>query len=230
MTIKEHLASKGESRCQTELDNHLKILNLFSLDIAERNKLKKEIRKQNGSIDILVHPYWGEDSVIPNLADQYSRNRHEFIKSALHNKKPLIIFETEDAFDERSRQLTELFSNGKLYMVPTDDISNPVTQRGLRALQQDWEAGWKLTKVTLRNIGVENIRIGGKELKIARRSWSEWPNRRFSTTEKQPKVRQMLKGNKIPGCCVGSAAIHLAKKGFDISFLPVTAPQVWENN
>jgi hypothetical protein len=225
-----------DAQFSSELSSSVRILDLLKLNSSEADELRKQIEIQGGHVDVLVHPYYPSyaESFNKSIAIYYQQ-RDRFIENSLIAEKPLILFEEENRLDERKLQLFHDFKNGKLYVVTTyQDAPTPVLPErevlalGKKAMATD-KASWDYLENVLKGIGVNHIGIGGMQLIIAHGNRSEGPEQGVAVG-KQPSVNGWLKEDKTPLGCVGFAAKELAKRGFDVSFSPITSPSKWEKH
>jgi hypothetical protein len=236
MSLKEAEAGrKFDEQPSSELPNLLKILNLLKLSSSENDELRKQIENQGGHVDVLVHPYYPCYSEFSNsLIFVYYKQRDSFIKNQLTAGKPIILFEEEGRLDKRKLYLSHDFKKGKLYTVTTyqNDPTPVLPEREALNLQGKTvitdTISWDYLRNLFKGMGINHIGVGGRQLIIMSGNWDKWIQK--VAVEKQPSVSEWRKENKIPFGCVGFAATELAKRGFDISFLPITRPEVWEKH
>jgi hypothetical protein len=222
-----------DNKLSRELSNSFKVLNLLKLSLSENDELRKQIGNQGGYIDILVHPYYPcYSDFFDNSTFAYHQQREKFMKGLLAAEKPLILFEEKSELGLRKLSLPHDFKNGKIHMVTTyQNTPTPVLpKREVLALGgKATVASWDYLRNVLAGIGVKHIGIGGRQLVVTEGDWDGGWEQKINA-EKQPNVSEWLKGNKIPLGCVGFAAKELAKRGFDVSFSPITGPSIWEKH
>lgn len=233
MNLKEYPETGGgfDRQPLNELSKSFVFLNLLKLSPGEEDELKSQIENQGGHVDILVHPYYEDFLFSKKPAFEYYQQRDKFIRDTLTNRKPLILFEEEYRLDERKLLLSSDFKSGSLYTVstyrcePTPIIPAGETLTSQKTVTNNGVASWDYLGNVLTRMSVNHITIGGRHLTIEINDW--WEKLTVSS-EKQPNVREWLKGNKIPYGCVGNTAIELARRGLDVSFSPITYPSVWK--
>lgn len=188
----------GNSEAPHPLDSNSRLpLILLDLNGQAKEYLRQAILEQNGTVDILVHPFYYEEEA----EDWYKSRLKSYLRNATSNRTPVIVFEEHST---TKKNLGRKLGPGNFYVVPTRR-GDPEPYPILGNYDDPWEHAAKI----LRELGVVNIRIGGRYMYL----------RKDNNVNDKWKDRVVLHAG-----CVGRTIKELSDRGFNISELTVTSP------
>jgi len=217
-----------------------RIVYLDGLEGPELSGLRDKVRRNNGAIEILVHPYYedGKTTLAPSfeLRESYKEERNEFIQRVLEKDIPLVIFEEEDSLKDLSEKIDS--NVGTVYVVPTlqkeatpssikrSHEYHPVLMNSRVAHGLRFEAWEKVTE-PLRKAGVKKAIVGGEYMLLVQ---PQGDNERilfdqFSSLAKGKKgAMELVSAGLFPSACPGQVANRLLGIGIDISISSISSP------
>lgn len=186
------------------------IHDLFFLTEEQQKNLREKIRRNNGAVRIMIHPYYVQQKYLTDkdIKKYFSPGRvgvvEEGFKRLLRTKTdvPIFLFEAYDQIDNTKSLISQNIRDGnEIYIVPTfSDDSLPYFGKRNNLTGEEWKEFAKIIK----NLGVEKIIIGGMYLMVGEDMISK-------------------KGSQFLNGCVG-VAINNLKGSFNIQVSSLTGP------
>lgn len=192
----------------------LKLRDLTTLTNLQKDELQQSVRQNAGVVQLIVHPYFGENAESSRYGSIYVDERDVYLRECFAKGLPLIIFEEESELPYLPNRMDGLL--GTAYTVSTlPTQSYPVTHEAL-----------KTTLQTLKQVGTKHIEIGGRFLTFSKPSPEEKPfvDDFKKAAKRRPHARQLAKSPLLPGDCVGGAVRWLVGS-FDVSFSGISEPE-----
>lgn len=205
------LSIEGDSQGKEYIFSKFRQLDLLRLTLGQEQELERLIALQGRYLDVLVHPYYMDSPDYPTTSE-YIHGRDEFIKSSITTEKPLLIL--QDTYGEIEANTRDI-QGGTLYVV------NGAFSNHLEFLAANPVAD------ILKRTGVTHITVGGRILMYA-----DDPEALIELAQLQElgdgksHAMEWLSRNMLPYGCPMWVATGFLKRGFDISFSPISSPAV----
>lgn len=205
-----------------ETPDSLQILDLVTLNSGQRRGLRQRVKRTQGTVQLLIHPYFAEDDPeITSPESPYTLGRDAYIRRCLQQKKPLVIFEQHCDMPFLPSRLQQ-YNIGIIYTVPTKDkqavlYGTPDTEK--RVIN------------ALKDAGTKRVEVGGRFLTFDAPTHKEidYCDAFIDAARHKPHARQWSQYSLLPGNCVGGAVRWLIGS-FDVSFSGISEPETAPTN
>ena len=151
--------------------------NFLELDEYGRNRFAGRVRSNNGTVRVIVHPYY-ESYHHPERyepqSEQIEQALHKMVRNNGVKSTPIIIFEEQQNIPTTQRSLgrhlpiseEQRKANGELYFVPTykDDSEPKFTPLGDSGRKPPEPMNWQRLADRLKQGGVKEILLSGMYL------------------------------------------------------------------
>lgn len=233
MLVIETFVQKNLFRGKESPFGRLRILGLEDLSGKDFNELKSKVEKSSGAVQVLVHPFLDGRDAIFIASPEYEEERDHFVRDALANDIPLIIFEEEGAISDLRRR----FNRGTMYVVPTRwrDGSPASIEKDprwdecmSRATERDVELfAWHRVIATLVRAGVKRANIGGQYMTFIKPK-DEEEQRLFDKFRRLAKDKknasELVNAGIYPNACPGQVSFALLDYDIDVSISTISSP------
>ena len=200
---------------------------------SEREEFIKQCKASNGRLNILVHPFYSEDTTPTEnkryVTKRYLKQRDEYIKGLLDTDIPLLFFQQSSDYKTLLSKISQ-FGEYTIYTV--------ITKRGEETPtggRKDWEKLAEIfSEAKIEVVTVSGLYLVNKPLEKALEEFDvrydkeeiqlEFINNIPKYIDKFPVAREWLEKNYVPTGCVGYTVMNLLKYDFDVSIGELTAP------
>lgn len=222
-----------------DLPENLVTVSLLAIDSDLQNLLKAQVRRNSGTVNVLVHPYFREDETNGKypfpLTSEYVASRDLSIVNTVEEGQPLVIFEEAAKCATLADQIAA--KKGIVYWVATcegdatpalikeDSQYGPFIHYRTR-MRLEAEA-WDKVKVILSSVGTKHLNIGGRYM-VLHEPTTDHGQSFLTDLRKVAKgkrgARELFDRGLIPGACPGQVMIKMLHRGFDISLSDISSP------
>lgn len=234
-----NLLERWVGQRSVDIPESLVSVNLLTIDATSKSLLKAQVRRNSGTVNVLVHPYFREDATDGKypfpVTPEYIDRRNSFIASAVEEGKPLVIFEEDAKCATLAEQIAA--KRGIVYWVATcEGDATPALikedpQFGLfmhyRERTRLESEAWDKVRVILSSVGTKQLNVGGRYM-VFHEPTTDHGQRFLADLKNAAKgkrnARQLVERALIPGACPGQLMIKMLHRGFDISLSEVSSP------
>lgn len=206
---------------QQEPREDLIVLSLETMPHQEMVSLTEKIRRSQGIVHILVHPFYTEG----DLGVNYKKARDKLIRRVLKENFPLIVAEENLAVHLLPKRIRE---KGVIYVIPTyPSDSKPLSMQDLAPWWGNNEltrkaelTAWARIFAPLRAIGAKHFIVGGNRMDLIQPTaydQSLFEEFLSEAENNAGNVMLMAKAGVFPVGCAGTVLRMATILGFDAS-------------
>ncbi len=143
---------------KSEFLSSIRIVDLLQASAKDLKEFSERVGK-DGTIDVLVHPFFREDEPITERGptSEYLYDANVFIKKRLNSDtRALVIFEEYNKLSKLELKMGN--SEGTLYVIQTRAATHhPV-------IESDDKVGWSRINKLFQSLGIKHVTVGGRYL------------------------------------------------------------------